>query len=71
MNDVRTVDQLERALRSGEPELLQPDRLTEIRTRGRRRQRGRLVAVVVGTAAVVVAATVGFAAVTGGPTDRT
>jgi len=71
VNDVRTVDQLERALRSGEPELLQPDRLTEIRTRGRRRQRGRLVAVVVGTAAVVVAATVGFAAVTGGPTDRT
>ena len=70
MNDVRTLDQLERALRSAEPETLQPARLSEIRTRGRRRQRGRLAAVAAGTAAVVVAASVGVAAVTGGTGDR-
>lgn len=70
MNDVRTVDQLELALKTAEPEPLQPARLSEIRTRGRRRQRGRLAAVAAGTAAAVVAASVGVAALTGGLGDR-
>ncbi len=70
MNDVRTVDQLERTLRAADPEPLLPARLAEIRTRGRRRRRIRLAGVAVGTAAAVVAASVGVAAVTGTVGDR-
>jgi hypothetical protein len=70
VNDVRTVDELERALKDAHPEPLQPARLAEIRTRGRRRRRARLAGVAVGSAAAVVAACVGAAAVTGGTADR-
>jgi hypothetical protein len=70
VNDVRTVDQLERVLRAADSEPLEPARLAEIRTRGRRRRRIRLAGVAVGTAAAVVAASVSVAAVTGTLGDR-
>ena len=64
MNDVRTVDELERTLKSAEPEALAPSRLTEIRTRGLRRRRGRKVAVVSGAAAAVITVSLGVSAIT-------
>ena len=66
MNDVRTVAELERALKTAEPELLQPAALNDIRTRGRRRRRTRLAATAGGAAAAVVIASLVASGVTGG-----
>ena len=70
MNDVRTVAELERTLKATEPETLQPARLHEIRTQGRRRRRTGLAVVAAGTAAVIVTASLGVAALTGGGAHR-
>jgi hypothetical protein len=70
VNDVRTIGELERTLKTTEPELLQPARLHEIRTQGRRRRRTRLAMVTAGTAAVIVTASLGVAALTGVGADR-
>lgn len=70
MNDVRTVAELERTLKTSGPELLQPARLHEIRTQGRRRRRTGLALIIAGTAAVVVTASLGVAALTGVGPDR-
>ena len=70
MNDVRTVAELERTLKTTDPEQLQPARLQEIRTRGGRRRRTRLALVAAGTAAVIVMASLGGAALSGIGEDR-
>jgi hypothetical protein len=70
VNDVRTVHELERTLKTDEPELLLPARLHEIRSRGRRRRRAGLAMLAVGTAAVIVTASLGVAALTGAGADR-
>ncbi len=70
MKEPRTVAELEQALRTDRPDLLQPARLSEIRTLGRRRRRARLTVVAVGAAAAVVAGSVGVAALTGAGGDR-
>ena len=65
MNDVRTVAELERTLKTARPEPLQPARLQDIRTQGRRRRRTGMAMVAAGSAAVIVTASLGFAALTG------
>ena len=70
MNDLRTVDELEQTLKTADAELLQPARLAEILSAGRRRRRTRLALVVSGTAAAVVAVSVGISALTGGAGER-
>jgi hypothetical protein len=66
VNDVRTVAELEQALKTAEPELLQPAALNDIRTRGRRRRRTRLAATAGGAAAAVVLASLVASGITGG-----
>ncbi len=66
MNDVRTVAELERTLKTGGPDVLQPDTLAAIRTQGGRRRRARTTGVVAGAAAAAIVASLGVAAVTGG-----
>jgi hypothetical protein len=70
VNDVRTVAELERTLRTADPESLQPAGLADIRARGRRRRQGRMAAVAAGTAAAVVVVAVGFTASSGGAGER-
>ena len=70
MNDARTVAELEQTLKTTEPEVLQPARLREIRTRGRRRRRTGLAVVAAGATAVIVTASLGVAALTGPGGDR-
>ena len=70
MNDLRTIDELEQTLKTAEPERLQPARLQDIRTQGRRRRRTGLAMVAASAAAVVVAASLAGVALTGGGPDR-
>ncbi len=66
MNDERTVAELERTLRTMEPEALRPDTLASIRTLGGRRRRARTTVAVAGAAAGVAFASVGLVAALGG-----
>jgi hypothetical protein len=66
MNDVRTVAELERVLKTTEPASLQPVRLGQIRNEGRRRRRTRLAVTAGGAVAVVVLASAVAAGVTRG-----
>ena len=70
MNEVRTVAELEQTLKTIEPEVLQPDALAAIRTRGGRRRRARAAGVVAGAVAAVAFASIGLVAVTGGAGPR-
>jgi hypothetical protein len=70
VNDVRTVEQLEQSLKATGPDPLQPARLAEIHTRGRRRRQGRLAVVAAGAAAAVVAVSMGVSTLTGGAVER-
>ena len=66
MNEVRTVVELERTLRTAEPEPLRPDTLATIRARGRQRRRVRATAATAGVVAATVVASLGVATLDGG-----
>jgi hypothetical protein len=70
VNDVHTIEELERTLKTADQQPLQPATLTAIRTQGRRRRRVRATATLAGVVAATLVASVSVAALTGGETSR-